>query len=78
MSETSGSFTALDCCVPVTSHLELLKRSGVSLVFRYLNPLGASEKQASEAEAHAIAASRIDLFLPSTKSRGKGTRPCVL
>ena len=64
MSETS-SFTAIDCCVPVTSHLELLTRSGVTLVLRYLNPLGPSQKQVSVGEAEAIARAGLRLGLVS-------------
>ena len=63
MSEQS--YSALDACVPVTRHLEVLKRSGVKLVLRYLNPLGPSEKEATESEARAIAAASLQLGLVS-------------
>ena len=62
---SSSSFTALDCCVPVTSHLELLKRSGITLVLRYLNPLGPSQKQCGVSEAEAIAKAGLRLGLVS-------------
>lgn len=65
MSEQSASYSALDACVPVTRHLELLKRSGVTLVLRYLNPLGPSEKEATESEARAIASAGMQMGLVS-------------
>jgi Rv2525c-like, glycoside hydrolase-like domain len=65
MTGVGGQFTAIDCAVDTTRHLEALKRAGVERVFRYLNPLGKSSKEVTEAEARAIAAAGLQLGLVS-------------
>jgi hypothetical protein len=65
MNGQTNTYTAIDCNVDARPHLEVLRRAGVTTIFRYLNPLGRSSKSCSPEEAVAIAQAGLALGLVS-------------
>jgi len=65
MSEQASNYVAIDCNVDCRPHLEVLRRAGVTTIFRYLNPLGRSSKACTPEEAVAIAQAGLALGLVS-------------